>query len=263
VFIMGDNDANDLDLDLLGDDESGIGEGLVGNEANGDALPGSAEIDFSKGINVPPELKPLVDEINKGMRTAYIQKTQELANLRKQISAGSANQAEREKAVMLDNLLRDPNIMNYLAQVQAGVGSDSDEDDSEDPSMAQVKKILSPVQRELAELRDAARYQAALREKEVFEKAHPNWEQEVGKVGMEESFKKNPNLTIEEAYDLAIVRKLRSAQASKKSKEDNSGKVVEGRGSGRKTIEEPKITSFEDAKRFALKQAGYDPNKVL
>jgi len=142
---MGDNDANDLDLNLLGDDESGIGKANVGNEAQGDALPDANAVDFAKGINVPPELKPLVEEINKEMRSAYLQKTQQLAELKREISAGTATQAEREKAVMLDNLLRDPNIMNYLAQRQAGVGEDSDEEDSEDPSIAQVKKILSPV----------------------------------------------------------------------------------------------------------------------
>jgi len=102
-----------------------------------------------------------------------------------------------------------------------------------------------------------------LREKEAFEKDHPNWEQEVGKEGMESAFKRNPNLTIEEAYDLALMRKLRSVQAARKSKVDNTDKVVEGRGTSRKTSEEPIIKDFEDAKRYALKQAGIDPNKVL
>jgi hypothetical protein len=186
--------------------------------------------------------------LEKQFKSAFTKKTQVLSEERK----GMAEYVQ--KAMVLDKLLADPRIQNFLTGLEGNGNSDDLGDDDSEPTLQGVRKVVRPLQEKIQNLEEQSVNFRIMQEREAFVRSNPDWERIVGKDGLAESWRRNQHATIEEAYLAAVGRKV-IARRNAKAKE--SPPEVERPGIPRKGATAPKkVESFDDALKQALDELG-------
>lgn len=177
---------------------------------------------FYDATKVPTELKATYLD----MQRRFTQKTQNLSE-------------SKQKAELFDQLLQDEEAIAALRELhqrrQGGVSEEEDEDSGD---------VASVVRQEVSPLQQKIRMMEVQREKEIFERAHPDWRKEVGEDAMKAVWRENPYLSMEHAYRLARYD-------TDQTRKVNSSKTVERRGVSRGANTRVKVDSWEDAVRAA------------
>lgn len=194
----------DEDLDLLGDEP-------VQPPDEGQGEPPEDILN----VQVPPELQAQWDEYTKGYKKAYTQKTQEIAEQRRQLEAKLRDAGQQEyKARLFDQLVSNPDVQEALyAQRQAGLSQPAPPAETNgagtgmDPRITQMQQVLTQMQSQF-------RAQEVQREIEAFKAKNPHWER--FQEGMGQAFRENPQLRPQEAYDLAVYRAAKARAADRK-----------------------------------------------
>lgn len=222
--------TGEAELDELELTDEGKGESPVDSE---DFLPGQ----------IPPELQAVAD----GFKKAYTKKTQALSEKMK------AAEASLSKAQLWDRALSDPRIVQFLSNLDNEGMDVGDEGSEGEEPIEGLTKAISPLQDRLQKLEQRSRELEIQKEKSEFLSTHPDWEQLVGKDGMEQSWRENPYASMEAAFQAAVGRKVLARRVANRNRQSA---VVESPGSPRKSIEERPIGSFEDAVAQARRELG-------
>lgn len=215
----------------------------------GQSPPGSkqetySEDSFYDASQVPPELQGSFKE----MQGAFTKKTQQLAELRKQYEGELQGLGSvRQKAQVMDQLLRDQRFVDFLNTVDQQGGDEYQGDTSEDPSVRMyLEQALTPYQRRVESLE---RRIAAGQELAQLAAKRPDYRRYQNEIA--EALQENPNRTLEDAYNAAVIRQLDSRRESLSRKKAAQKASVEGAAPSRSTAPVTEINSISDAFKLA------------
>lgn len=236
--------------------------GGQGEPLSGEPGEGQEGTVFYKPAEVPEELRPTF----RHMLAAHTQKQQELASMRKSLEAEKQQLgAAAYKAELFDALSGDERFRAFLETLKdegsTGTADLAQEDLSGTDFSAMLKKEIDPLRSEIQTLKQAA---ALAQERQQFLQNHPDFNLDEYRDDMEAAWKGNPNLTMEDAYQIAWARKAQRSQAVQRKQAetsqrkqallDNAPEFVDSAADVRKSMQ---VKSFRDAVNKTLSELGW------
>lgn len=265
------------------------GEGAPAPDADSDLLipdgTGTEETDSDQGQGAPPEggeFAPLPEnatpserQAHTRMQAAWTKKTQTLSAQRKEVEALQARlqagAAQLDGLRQLEPFLRDPRTQRFLMETfpegtEPGTGGGMDGDSDLDPVVSQVvQRHVAPLAAQLRNLQAQNVDQLALA---VFVQEFPDWQKHHD--GMRRAWQKDaalgkPLRSREDAYNFAIVEKVRQARRLREASDARNRAGVSGAGTASSVPKTPERPMYEmkDAMRAALEESGFRPDDVL
>lgn len=249
-----DNQAElDLDgLDALDLDDAGGDAPNAGPD--GDGALASLDYDDSE---IPENLRPLWEKHTKGYQKAFTQKTQAIAEIRKDLERRLGDSQDYAyKAAQLDQVLSIPGvrdaIMRALSDEGGTVGGEAGQAEGTQPrQVSPEQQRIDRLEAQLRQQQNSQRQAEIIRQAEEFKAQNPDWTKY--QDGMQAAWKRNPNLHPTEAYTIAKHeawnRQLKEARAKRPPKEappvEAEGRLRSSEPTGKMSFQE----AFERAER--------------
>ena len=229
-----DSDGDYLDRFLESEEDSS------GPSSSDPSSEGSQEETFYDASKVPPELQATFRE----MQGSLTKKTQSISEIRKQYESELQGLGSvKRKAQVMDQLLRDQRFIDFVNAVDSGQETWDQEDSSVDPSVRMhLTQALSPVQQRLSEIERRIAAGQELAQLAARRPDYRNYQSEIL-----EAVRENPNRTLEDAYNAAVMQKLDLRRGALSRKKAASMSSVEGAASTRSTAPVTEVNSIRDA----------------